>query len=451
MVVLALLVAACGGTAGGDAASRPEVVAASADAEPRALSGNSDYLFAQDRLHTFELTIPQASLDRIDEDPVAEEWVEGELTFEGENLGAVGVRYKGSIGSFVGCTAEEEDLEPSGRKTCTKISMKVKTNWVDADQEFYGQRRLQFHSHNLDPTALHERLGYWLFDEMGVESPRSTHARLVINGEFVGMFGLTEQVDGRFTRDRFDDGTGNLYKGQWPFNSEFRPASDDDLIQALKTNEDEDPDTATVRNFAAELLAVPVSEQRAVLDTWTDVDDLLAYSVVDRAIRHDDGPFHWYCSENGCGNQNFYWYSDPSEQRLHLIPWDLDGAFENLRTENPYTAVADGWGEVTDDCEIFAYGELDRLQRSAACDPLTAALATLDADRQALVDEFVNGPFSATEVNDRIDEWVEQIQPAIEEAAALHDDAITVEEWLAAVADFREDLELSHVALGGAA
>lgn len=418
------------------------------DTEPRAAFGDGDYLYTQDRLHTFEFTVPEASLASIDADPTAEEYVEATMMFEGEEIGPVGLRYKGSIGSFVGCTSETVGTDVGGSKTCTKLSMKVKINWDGSDREFYGVRRLQFHSQNLDSTHLHERLGYWLFDEMGVPTPRSTHARVVVNGEFVGLFGLTEQIDGRFTRDRFDDGKGNLYKGTWPFDSAFSPTSQDDLLEALRTNEDDPPDASITRSFAEELVAAGIDGQREVLEQRTDLDDLLTYSVVDRAIRHDDGPFHWYCSETGCGNQNFYWYENPTDRTVHLIPWDLDAAFENIGDDkNPYTAVADDWGGRTADCEIFAFEELDRLQRSAACDPLVASLVPLAAERQAIIEEFVAGPFSEASVDALIDEWVEQIQPAVADAAALHGDAISVEDWIAAVDSFRADLATARTGL----
>lgn len=419
------------------------------DAAPRAELGDSDYLFAQDRVHTFELSIPAEDLARIDADPTAEEYVEGRLTFEGEDLGPVGVRYKGTLGAFIGCTAQDDQLESGGEKTCTKLSMKVKVNWDEPNREVYGQRRLQFHSHNLDPSKLRERLAYWMFGEMGVETPRSTHARLIINGEYVGLFGLTEQVDGRFTRDRFEGGTGNLYKGEWPFDSSGRVQGEEDLIAALRTNEDA-PDVSQMQAFATELLAadddVPGAGRRDVLEQWLDIEEFVAYAAVDRAIRHDDGPFHWYCTENGCGTQNYYWYQGPTSGRLHIIPWDMDGAFENLgAVQNPYTLVADGWGEITADCEVFAFGELDRLQRSASCDPLFAAATdTLDAEYTAAVDELLAGPLAADTVDAKIDEWAAQIEPHIEEAARLHDDAPGVEQWREAVEELRASLDRSR-------
>ena len=127
------------------------------------LNGNSDYIFDQESLHTFELKIPESSLRKIDSDPTKEEYVEGMLIFQGDTLSPVGIRYKGSVGAFVGCTSGKDPFNPSGRKICTKLSMKVKINWKGRKDKFYDLTKLQFHSQNIDPSQMHERLGYWFF------------------------------------------------------------------------------------------------------------------------------------------------------------------------------------------------------------------------------------------------------------------------------------------------
>lgn len=255
---------------------------------------DSGYIFDQERLHTFELTLSDEALAQIDRNPSAEEWVLGSLTFEGETFDRVGIRYKGSIGAWVGCLSDPDWTDPSGHKVCTKLSMKVKVNWDDSNREFHGLRRLQFHNMNLDPSQMHERLGYWLFREMGVPAPRSVHARLIVNGTYTGVFALTEQIDGRFTRHNFDDGTGNLYKEVWPLHAGY-VTGDLYFVEALKTNEDENPSIEIIKNFGSEVKAAGPDGAAEVVDRWMDVDEVLAWAVVDRTIRNDDGPFHWYC------------------------------------------------------------------------------------------------------------------------------------------------------------
>ena len=393
---------------------------------------DSGYIFDQERLHTFELTLSDEALAQIDRNPSAEEWVLGSLTFEGETIDRVGIRYKGSIGAWVGCLSDPDWSDPSGHKVCTKLSMKVKVNWDDSNREFHGLRRLQFHNMNLDPSQMHERLGYWLFREMGVPAPRSVHARLIVNGTYVGVFALTEQIDGRFTRHNFDDGTGNLYKEVWPLHAGY-VTGDLFFVEALKTNEDENPSIELIKNFGSEVKAAGPDGAAEVVDRWMDVDEVLAWAVVDRTIRNDDGPFHWYCFGE-CRPHNYYWYEEPTAGTLHLIPWDLDNAFQNIvKDSNPVTPVADAWGEITRDCQRFGYGDWGLLQRSAACDPVFAAWATFDDDYGRLLDEFLDGPFAEELVTAQVEAWVAQIADATTEAADAHDDAVSVRKWTGAV------------------
>ena len=148
-----------------------------------------------------------------------------------------------------------------------------------------------------------------------------------------------------------------------------------------------------------------------------DVDEVLAWAVVDRTIRNDDGPFHWYCFGE-CRPHNYYWYEEPTAGTLHLIPWDLDNAFQNIVIDyNPVTPVADAWGEITRDCQRFGYGDWGVLQRSAACDPVFAAWATFDDDHRRLLDEFLDGPFAEELVTAQVEAWVAQIADATTEAA----------------------------------
>ena len=200
------------------------------------LNESSDYIFDQHALHTFELSIPLSNLDKIDSNPAAEEYVEGSLKFNGEILSPVGMRYKGSVGAFVGAVSGIDWTNPSGRKTATKISMKIKIDWKDSTRTFYGLKKLQFHSQNLDPSQMHERLGYWLFREMGVVAPRSVHARLIINEIYYGVYALTEQIDEQFIAYNYKDASGNLYKEVWPVDYLGIATDDSIFLENLKTN-----------------------------------------------------------------------------------------------------------------------------------------------------------------------------------------------------------------------
>ena len=408
------------------------------------MQGDSDVIFDQDQLHTFELTLPASSLSKIDANPTAEEYVAGSLTFDGEVISPVGIRYKGSVGAFVGCVSGTDWANPSGYKTCTKLSMKVKINWEGANYKFYGLKKLQFHSQNLDDSKMRERLAYSLFREMGVPAPRSVHARLIINGEYVGLFALTEQIDGRFTRYHYEEGKGNLYKEIWPLRANGLPYNEADYLASLKTNEDENPSAALIRGFAEEIAEADSAEWQAIIRKWMFVPEIISYAVVDRTIRVDDGAFHWYCG-GGCSNHNYYWYEEPDKEKLHLVPWDMDNTFENIVTNrNPVTPIADGWGETRNDCQPFPFGTFNISQRSAACDKVTAAWASFEQEYEDLLIQFKNGPLSEANTHAKLDAWAAQIRAAAEEAANLHEDAVSLADFDRAIEDLKFGLRVAR-------
>ena len=181
--------------------------------------------------------INEENLQILNNDPAAENYVQGSLVFEGKTIKNVGIRYKGSVGAWVGCLSGINWTNPSGYKTCPKLSMKIKINWKD-DKKFYGMKKLQFHSQNLDPSKMHERLGYYMYRNFGVIAPRSNHALVYINGVFNGVFANTENIDGPFTNKHFENPDGNLYKEVWPVDIFGESQEINYFIDGLKTNEE---------------------------------------------------------------------------------------------------------------------------------------------------------------------------------------------------------------------
>ncbi len=410
------------------------------------LNLDSDVVFDQDKLHTYELILPEENLAIIDANPAAEQYVEGSLVFQGDTISPVGVRYKGSIGAFVGCLSGSNVFVPSGSKTCTKLSMKIKINYADPELKFYGLKKLQFHSMNQDDSQMRERLGYWLFDQMNVPAPRAVHARLVINGVYSGVYALVEQIDGRFSRYHFDGGDGNIYKETWPIDSDGHAYTTQRYLNGLKTNEDENPSVAIIEAFGK---AIEQSEGESLLtaiESYNDIDEILRYSVVDRVIRHDDGPFHWYCTGSNCSNHNYYWYEDPIDLKLHLIAWDMDNAFENLGSQpNAVTNIPDAWGKTSNNCEPFSSGFFVPItQRSAACDKLINGWTQYLDEYEQIKSNFIDGPFSQASADAMLDKWAGQISAATQEARSTHGDAVSLSQWQSAIEELKAQMEVGR-------
>ena len=409
------------------------------------LTTSSDFIFNQEVLHTFELKIPEKSLATINSNPAAEQYVEGMLIFLGDTISPVGIRYKGSIGAFVGCLSGQNFARPSGYKTCTKLSMKVDIRWKDRKDRFYTLNKLQFHSQNLDPSQMRERVGYHLFRSMGIPAPRAVHAKLVINGKYNGLFVLTEQIDSRFAKYNFKDDEGNIYKEVWPLTWLGKPQGADTYLQALETNEDNSPSVQIIKEFGEKIAGASKEDVPKIIQQYMDIDKIMTYIAVDRTIRHDDGPFHWYCGNGSCTNHNYFWYEEPINRKLHLIPWDMDNAFENIITNsNPVTPIADQWGAISNNCQPFAFGLFRSMQWSANCDKLTAGWAGFQKEYEEKREKLKKGPLSAQQINQVIDKWSVQIRQATIEAKSVNTDAITVQQWESAMNTLKMQLDFAR-------
>lgn len=418
------------------------------------LTKNSEYIFSQDSVKTFRLLIKGDDLYKINAAPANEEYVEAALVFEGDTISPIGIRYKGSIGAYAGCVSGSDWMRPSGYKTCTKLSMQVKINWEGRKERFYDLNKLQFHSQNYDKSQLRERLGYWLFAQMGIPSPRSVHARVLVNGQLWGLFGLTEEIDNRFAEYFYKNGKGDIYKEVWPLKPTGEVQTDKALIDALKTNE-EKPDVSFFKEFGNAFAASNATNSMDLVRKYMDVNQIISYAVVDRLIRHDDGPFHWYCNDlASCYNHNYYWFEDKKNRKMHLIPWDLDGAFEHIiRNTNNITPIADKWGEISNNCALINLGNPAFNQRSAACDKLTAAWANFKSEYIDLRKHFQKNVLTDEKAIKQIDVWAKQIEPFIIEADGFYNSGITneankratsVATWNSAVSTLKNQVKLAR-------
>jgi hypothetical protein len=283
-----------------------------------------------------------------------------------------------------------------------------------------------------------------------VPAPRSVHARLLINGEYSGLYGLTEEIDNRFTDYSFKEGAGNIYKEVWPTkpNGEAQIASA--YISALKTNE-EKPNYSFINEFGETIANSNTSEMKSVIKKYMDINKIISYCVVDRIIRHDDGPFHWYCSSNtaSCYNHNYFWFEDQKNKKMHIIPWDMDGIFEHvIRNSNPVTPILDNWGEKSGNCEPIGSGFK---QRSAGCDKLTAAWVSFDEEFKTIKSNFQQNILSDAKTINQIDIWAKQIEPLIIEADNFHNignqtlKATNIGTWQNAINTLKEQVKAARL------
>lgn len=356
-------------------------------------------VFSETEVQRYALRLDPVLWQQLQDEALEQVYVEAELDVGAQHLSRVGLRFKGNLGTLASCFASD------GTRLCAKLSMKLKFNEYLPEQRLSGLKRLNFNSMVRDPSQLRERVAYRVFREMGLPTPRAVHARLSVNGEDQGLFTLVEDVDGRFTDDRFaGGGDGNLYKEQWPTTADAAV-----LDQRLEAGPDIVDHVALLR-FQADLAAAEPAALPEIVARYMDVDQVLAHLAVARAIHDWDGVMTFLCAGVGpCENHNFFLYQHEDEPRFSLIPWDLDRVFE---LEPPLPAMPDVFGPVPD-CSV-TYPDAEGVLLAPGCEPLLrGAVATGPGRVGAQLERLLAGPFAPGVIESWLDTWQAQIEPEV--------------------------------------
>jgi spore coat protein H len=410
------------------------------------VDGSEDeVVFEPGQVLSYHVTMEQADRDYMEAHGVGEEWVPASVTVTGDgkttDLGQVGFRHKGGVGNLEACWGPptiDEDGNPAvethaemlsrprlDEPWCRKISYKFKFNQYAKETRLHGLKKLNLHSGSRDPTMLHDMLAYSLFWEFGVDAPRTSPARLFINGDFMGLFIAVEDVDDRYAKYHFPgaDG-GNLYKEVWPSPDTLAAQGAEGFADLAADHQDEGDDPTDFVQLTQAMAAAVEAGSVEPLAPWVDVDALLRYMAVDRAIKNWDGVTAMYTCEAGdCGlwPHNFYWYHDTAEASLcHLVPWDMDNTFQywdpymdphGYGAERP---VPD-WNVKPASCAPIRVWESSWVI-PPGCDPVLHLLASTQWSRyEALGRELIGGPLRASALRRKAQRWSSLIEPIIRE------------------------------------
>src|SRR5262245_53841959 len=133
-------------------------------------------------------------------------YVKGTVHEGGKEYRDVGVRLKGSIGSF--------------RPLDSKPGLSLKFNRFVPAQRFHGLRKIILDTSVQDSTYLSDLIGNGLFRAGGVPAPRNGFAVVELNGRRLGFYVVSEAVTEDFLARWFGDTGGNLYEGPGDVSSE---------------------------------------------------------------------------------------------------------------------------------------------------------------------------------------------------------------------------------------
>lgn len=397
-------------------------------------------VFAEDKILEYHVTIADQLMAELDDNGIEEKYKEASLRVTGagieQTFEKVGIRYKGA-GSLNACW---EGGQRNYDGYCARISMKLKFNKYDKDARYYGLKKLNLHSTMDDATLMRERLGYSLFTDAGVISPRSAHTKLYINGKLTGLYIAVEVIDGRFTHFHFPDSKdGNLYKEIWPGPN----VTESRALEQLETNnnEEDNPDVSDFLQFKDAITKTTEANFAGAVAPWLDLDNLIRYFAVDRALRNWDGIMGFYSADT---SHNFFWYYDKgATNRFVLIPWDMDttmGEFDIAMNPQGWCDATPipNWNMTPLNCDERPTCMNNGIGMTPPrCDHLIDMLAkTQWTAFTQMGNDLLSDVLSYDSMNAKITKWKAQITDAVEA-----DPLLSVEQWTADLKNFQTTLQ----------
>ena len=287
----------------------------------RRVTGASDAVFPAEVMPVYRLEI-EGGTDALAEnfDPLTCEdrpWTRGRLTYENPVTGEdevyedVGVRYRGHNVFAEGGTERH--------------GFKIGMDAFVEDGELHGLRKVNLLGTEGDPTLLHERLATELMREAGVPAPRVTHARLWVDGDYMGVFPNSEEADDKaYLRRAFGDDSGSLYKVKGYCGDRADLAYIDEMPASYvgtyepKAGTEEADMTGDLIPFLRCASEPDDAAFRACIDRHIDRPEWLAEIALDTILPDVDGMA-------GAG-QNFLLHA-PEGGPFVVYPWDKDQAF----------------------------------------------------------------------------------------------------------------------------
>src|SRR6185295_552972 len=154
-------------------------------------------VFDENVVTTYSITIDPADWDAMVADPESNDWRRMTLVWEGETWADVAVHPAG-----------QNSRVPGNPKPSLHLSFE---QFVPS-RHFHHLPSLKLNCHIDDPIIMRERITYSLERRFGLAAPREVHARVVVNGEYKGLYGAEERVTKKFVEANFPGSTNQIYK-----------------------------------------------------------------------------------------------------------------------------------------------------------------------------------------------------------------------------------------------
>ncbi|MEW6196828.1 MAG: CotH kinase family protein [Bacteroidota bacterium] len=204
-----------------------------------------------------------------------------------------------------------------------KKSFKLSFNEFVPGREFYDVDEMNLNGEHNDPSITRAKICWDIFQDIGMNASRASHAAVYINTIYHGLYISVEHVDDEFLQKNYSDDTGNLWKCLYPADLTYRGTDPNSYkfysgthrTYDLTTNEDQD-DYSQLAKLIRIINQTPLNSLPDSLESILFIDEFLKYEAVNILVGSWDE--YWSLMNN------YYLYYEPSKKKFHWLPYDYD-------------------------------------------------------------------------------------------------------------------------------
>jgi spore coat protein CotH len=222
----------------------------------------------------------------------------------------------------------------TGSRNPVKPGLRVDFDRYKSNRQYLGLKSLVLRNNAQDASMLHERVTFAFMRRLGIPVPRTAHARLFVNGEYMGLYTVVESIDQVFLQDRFQDGEAHLYEYDYgrldpPYFFEYRgdsPAHYFPKPFKPETHES-DPQAERIVAMIRTINQVSDAQFESAVGEYLDWPAFIALLATEAYLAESDGIVGDF------GLNNFYLYRQSATSRFQMLPWDRGQTFNSLNRE----------------------------------------------------------------------------------------------------------------------
>jgi spore coat protein CotH len=357
--------------------------------------------FDDNTLTTYSLSLDPADWAAIVAHPEDNTWRRATLDWQGETWHDVAVRPSGQRSRIPG--------NP-------KPSFRIKFNYFVPHRTFHDRflTGVKMVSDTNDPSMIRRRLEDGIYRASGLPASRCVHARVTVNGDYKGVYGVEERVKRSFIQEHFGSNVMNqLYDFMMDQSADVTWLGTDPalyvpkmFIPKLSKLDPANPELKVaeperVRDFVDVVNNAPWESAAAAVD----IDMFCRFMASEVVTGESDGYVAYRADGTGFRSSNFRIYLDPNTGRWIVLAWDREEGYWALR-----------------DSIVTGFDQRILTRRLILENP-----ATLD-HYKAVLRQLLEGPASVESMDARIEFLRNQLQDAI--AQDPYKTAGTLETWL---------------------